>query len=121
MIDYRKMRVWERAHAFVLRTYDLTKSFPNSELYGLTSQLRRAAVSIPAILAEGSGKNTDPEFSRYVDIASGSASETDYLILLAKDLKYNELDVYEEMAQEITVIRKMITSLKKAIKSANSD
>ncbi len=120
MTDYRKMRVWERAHAFVLRTYDMTKSFPKSELYGLTNQLRRAVVSIPTNLAEGCGKDTDPEFARYADIASGSGSETDYLILLAKDLKFVEMDVYEEMAQEITVIRKMLTSLKKAIKSANS-
>ena len=120
MKDYRKMRVWEKAHAFVLRIYDVTKSFPKSELYGLTSQLRRAAVSIPANLAEGCGKSSDSEFGRDIDIASGSASETDYLTLLARDLKFIGPDVYGEMFEEITMIRKMLTALKKTVKSVKS-
>ena len=119
MKNFRDMRVWEKAHTFVLRMYDVTKSFPKSELYGLTNQLRRAAVSIPANLAEGCGKNTDPEFARYIDIASGSASETDYLTLLARDLKFIGPDVYGEMFEEITAIRKMLTALKKTVKSAD--
>jgi four helix bundle protein len=118
MKNYREMRVWEKAHGVAVRIYEITQSFPNSELYGLTSQLRRAAVSIAANLAEGCGKSSDSEFGRYVDIASGSASEADYLVLLAKDLGYISPDAYGGISEEITAIRKMLTSLKKAVKTA---
>ena len=116
MKDYRKMRVWEKAHAFVLRIYDMTKSFPNSELYGLTGQLRRAAVSIPTNIAEGCGRGTDNELARFLDIASGSANEVDYLMLLARDLQYIDSTIYKELEEELTTIRKMLTALKKTIR-----
>ena len=118
MNNYRDMRVWAKAHELALRIYEVTQSFPKSELYGLTSQLRRAAVSIPTNIAEGCGKSGDAEFGRFVDIASGSASEADYLVLLAKDLGYISPDAYGGISEEITAIRKMLTSLKKAVKTA---
>jgi four helix bundle protein len=82
MQDYRELKVWGRSHRFVLEIYKATKAFPKEELYGLTSQLRRAAASIPTNLAEGSGRGTTRELAQFVQIAAGSASEVDYLLIL---------------------------------------
>jgi four helix bundle protein len=81
MRDYKKLLVWERAHKFALEIYNLSKLFPKEEQYGITSQIRRASLSIPTNIAEGSGKNTSKDFSKYLGIAAGSASEVDYLLL----------------------------------------
>lgn len=88
MKDFRNLRVWEEAHQLTLKIYRATKQFPREELYGLISQMRRCSVSIGANLAEGCGKRGNNEFQRYLVIASGSASELEYELLLAKDLEY---------------------------------
>jgi four helix bundle protein len=88
MKDFRKLDVWAKAHALTLAIYRVTAGFPTEERYGLTSQLRRAALSIPTNITEGCGRNTDAEFNRFLEIAMGSASETEYLLLLSFDLKY---------------------------------
>jgi four helix bundle protein len=88
MKDFRTLRVWEKSHAFVLAVYKATQSFPKSELYGMTSQIQRAAVSVPTNIAEGCGKDSDAELGRYFKIAMGSSSELEYLLLLAHDLNY---------------------------------
>ena len=85
MKDFRKLKVWERAHQFVLAIYQTTASFPRDETYGLTTQIRRA--SIPSNIAEGCGRNGDAELARFCLIARGSASELEYQILRAHDLK----------------------------------
>lgn len=87
MKDFRELKVWARAHELTLLVYQATGSFPREEMYGLTSQLRRAAASVPANLAEGCGRNGDAEFARFCFIAMGSASELDYHMILARDLK----------------------------------
>ena len=110
MINYRDIKVWQRAHALTLRVYKLSVSFPPSELYSLTSQMKRAAYSIPMNIAEGCGKSTDPDLARFMDIAAGSASELDYQFLLAKDLSFINNQVYEEVSSELTEIRKMLTA-----------
>lgn len=71
MRDFRKLKIWERSHEFTLNIYKLTKSFPKEELYGITSQLRRAAASIPTNIAEGCGKQTEKDFARFISIAAG--------------------------------------------------
>ena len=87
MKDYRSLEVWERSHRLTLAIYATTRFFPKEELFGLTSQLRRACASIPSNLAEGCGRDSDAELKRFVDIAHGSASETEYHLLLAAELK----------------------------------
>ena len=86
--DFKSLAVWEKAHQLTCELYSLTKLFPKEELYGLTSQMRRACVSITANIAEGCGKRTEAEFARYLQISIGSASELEYYFILAKDLKY---------------------------------
>jgi len=93
-----------------LRVYELSESFPASELYSLASQMKRAAYSIPMNIAEGCGKSTDPELARFMDIAAGSASELDYQFLLAKDLSLIDKQTYNEVSSELTEIRKMLTA-----------
>jgi four helix bundle protein len=93
---FRKLLVWQRAHELVLAVYKMTDKFPKSEMFALTSQLRRAAVSIPANIAEGQGAGTKPQFARYLDIAKGSLSEVEYYLVLAKDLQYIKPETYTE-------------------------
>ncbi|MDP2039455.1 MAG: four helix bundle protein, partial [Ignavibacteria bacterium] len=88
MRDFRKLQIWERAHNLVLKIYETTKLLPKEELYGLTSQIRRAAVSIPTNIAEGAGKDSNKDFVRYLNIALGSLSEVQYLLFLIKELNY---------------------------------
>jgi len=91
--------------------------FPKDELYGLTSQIRRASASIPANIAEGSGRESEAEFGRFLQIAAGSASELDYHLLLAHDLKFiNEVD-YVAVTDILTEVRKMLTALLKRLKA----
>ena len=114
MQDFRNLDVWARAHKFTLLVYQFTKSFPRSELVGLTSQIRRAASSIPTNLAEGCGR-THPEFGRFVQIALGSACEVEYQILLARDLNFITEDSYESAFAELVSVKRMLTALRKRI------
>ena len=109
MKDFRQLKIWQRAHQLTLDIYETTASFPRSEAYGLTPQIRRAAVSIPSNLAEGCGRNGDAELARFCSIASGSASELEYQILLARDLQLIRLEDYEKLAQQTTEIKRMLT------------
>ena len=90
MQDYRKLAVWKRAHELTLAIYACTGGFPRDEAFGLTSQLRRSAASIPANIVEGCGRDTNAEFARFLYIALGSANELEYHLLLARDLDYLE-------------------------------
>lgn len=111
MRNYRDFEVWEKAHNLTLQLFVKSRSFPKEEFFGLTSQLRRSAMSIGANLAEGCGRQTTPELARFVRIAMGSASELDYHLLLAKDFGYLQLDEHRSLSQELTRIRKMLASL----------
>jgi len=84
--DFREILVWQRSHALTLEIYRLTHQFPSEEKFGLVNQMRRAAASIPANLAEGCGRDGDAELKRFMNIALGSACELDYFVLLASDL-----------------------------------
>jgi four helix bundle protein len=111
MKDFRDLHVWERSHGLALAIYAATMKFPREELYGLTSQIRRCTVSIGANIAEGCGKMGNNEFQRFLQIAAGSASELDYELLLAKDLGYLPEPDYARIADELSQIRKMLSSL----------
>ena len=92
-----------------LNLYRITASFPRTESYGLTTQIRRAGVSIPSTIAEGCGRNRDTELARFCDIAKGSASELEYQLLFASDLKLIQPDDYEQLVQQTTDIKRMLT------------
>ena len=111
MKDFRQLQVWQKAHQLTLAVYRVTASFPRAELYGLTTQLRRSSASIAANLAEGCGRNGDAELARFCSIAMGSASELDYHLLLARDLKLLKLADYTELARQTIDVKRMLTGL----------
>jgi four helix bundle protein len=111
MKDFRQLTVWQKSHELTLSIYERTASFPREELYGLTSQIRRAASSIPANLAEGCGADGDAELARYCRIARASASELEYHILLSRDLKLMSTDAYEKLTERVVEVKRMLTGL----------
>ena len=115
MRNYRDLQTWNKAHNLTLELYKLSRQFPKEEIYGLTSQLRRAASSIGANLAEGCGRQTNSEFARFVRISMGSASELDYHLLLSRDLGLLENDAYQRTSKNLTEVRKMLASLLSAV------
>jgi len=117
MKDFKQIDVWKKSHELTLAIYKASASFPQSELYGLTSQIRRASASIPANIAEGCGRMGDNELARFFQIAMGSASELEYHTLLARDLELIDKSTFEKLSSEITVIKKMLTSFIKKLKS----
>jgi len=115
--DYKKLKVWEDAHQFTINIYNITKKFPNNEQYGLTSQIRRSSSSIPTNIVEGSGQLNNGNLIRFLGIAKGSAFETEYQLLLAKDLKYINQKDYDELNEKIQKIISMLTNLIKSLRS----
>ena len=111
MKDFRELKVWEKSHQFTLKIYSLSNSFPKDELFGIVSQIRRASSSIAINIAEGCGRGSDADFARFLQMSLGSASETEYLILLSADLNYIPEIKKEELLLEIQEIKKMLTSL----------
>ena len=116
MRDFKKYDIWKLSHVFTLKIYDITKSYPKDEIYGLISQIRRASSSIPTNISEGCGRDSDVEFNRFLTIALGSASEVEYLILLSKDLNYIDQDSFIVLNEEINLIKRKIYSLKQKLK-----
>jgi four helix bundle protein len=115
--DFHSLKVWQKAHELTLAIYQTTSTFPREEMYGLTSQLRRACASIPANLAEGCGRNGIPEFARFCSIAMGSASELEYHLLLARDLKLIKPKDYGELALRAIEVKRMFAGLLQRLKA----
>src|SRR5689334_2394882 len=113
MRDFRKLHVWHKAHAFTLETYMVSAGFPRDERFGLTTQLRRAAVSIGANLAEGCGRESDRELLRHVAIASGSASECECVLQIAADLHYLEPAAADALICQARELRRMLAGYRK--------
>lgn len=111
MKDFRQLQVWEKSHSFTKEVYKCTASFPKEEGYGLTSQLRRAAVSVPTNIAEGCGRGSDADFKRFVQMAFGSASEAEYLIFLSFELGYIGVNEFTLLNEQVISIKKMMASL----------
>ena len=111
MRNYRDLEVWKLSHKLTLVLYSASRKFPKEEMFGLTSQVRRAAVSIGANLAEGCGRRTSPEFARFIRIAMGSASELDYHLLLCRDFEFISAEFYERNSKELIRVRKMLSAL----------
>ncbi len=120
MGDYRKVDVWVRAHRLTLEVYRATRALPKEELFGLTSQLRRAASSIPANIAEGCGRNGDAELARFLAIALGSSNELDYHLLLARDLGYLPQADYDTLAFEAQGVSRMIAAFIDTLRRSKS-
>ena len=111
MQKYKDLKVWEKSHSFTLKVYEATKLFPKEEIYSLTNQLRRAASSIPANIAEGCGKKGQQEFAHYLNIALGSTNESEYFLLLSKDLNYLSIKTHNDLHLLINEIKAMLISL----------
>lgn len=111
MRNFRKLSVWEKSHELTLNIYNSTSSYPKDELYGLISQMRRSASSIPTNIAEGCGHNTQPQLARFLSVASGSASELEYQIILSKDLGFIDNKSFKELSEKVTEIKRMLFSL----------
>ena len=116
MRDFRKLKVWEKAHYFTLEVYKKTKPFPKEELFGITNQIRRASVSIPNNIAEGCGRNSKKEMFNLFNISMGSASEVEYLLLLSSDLSYFKNDDYNILNKSLIEVKKMLNTYMQKMK-----
>lgn len=117
MQNYRKLQVWQIAHGMTLAIYRASKEFPRDEQFGLTSQVRRSSSSIEANLAESSGRGSDSDFARFVQIAIGSACETDCHLLLARDLGYLSDEQHKLLEDKAESVRRMLIALLKSLNS----
>ena len=117
MKDFRQLKVWEKSHQPALAIYKITAKFPKEELYGLTSQVRRASMSIPTNIAEGCGRNTDADFARFLQMAMGSASETEYQLLLSLDLGFLNKEQYDKLNPDVTEVKRMLASLLRTLRA----
>lgn len=111
--DFVKLQVWHKAHALTLRIYEATRRFPADERFGLTSQMRRSAASVPANIAEGCGRGGEAELARFLQIAQGSGSELGYHLLLARDLGF----LKEEIANELISLSREVTRMLQSYRS----
>ena len=118
MQNYKNLNVWVKSHEITLKIYGLTKGFPKEEIYSLTSQIKRCSSSIPANIAEGCGKNSNKDMGRFLNIALGSANETEYFLLLAKDLGYLSTDDHRLSEKAINEVKAMLISLIQKVRSS---
>jgi four helix bundle protein len=116
MQDFKNLSVWEKSHLLAIAVYQATSTFPKAEVYGLTSQMRSACVSIPANIAEGCGRQSDADFGHFLQIALGSTHELQYYFLLAHDLKFLNDNNYESLDSQVTEVKRMLIALIKTIR-----
>ena len=117
MENFKDLKVWGKAHDLTLAIYQKTRGFPKEEIYGLTSQMRRASASIGANIAEGCGRRSDPEMNRFVQIARGSVSELEYHLLLARDLGLLKVEEFTDLEAKVLEVQRMLASLSQRLKS----
>ena len=115
--NYKELKVWQKSYQLCLEVYRVTKGFPKEELYGLTSQMRRAAMSIPCNIAEGYGRKTTPEYIRFLYIAYGSTCELETQMVLAGDLGYIKNDRIFELQSNIGEVERMLKALIKSLEN----
>ena len=115
--SFRDLIVWQKAHAFTLALYRCTGAFPKHELFGLTAQMRRAAVSVPSNIVEGFRKRSRPDKLRYFNIAQGSTEESCYYLILAKDLEYGDVAGLTRLLEEVS---KLLEAYSHAIRASES-
>ncbi|MFV9672313.1 MAG: four helix bundle protein [Acidimicrobiia bacterium] len=115
MRNYKRFEIWKQGHELVLSVYDVCRRFPSEERYGLVSQMRRAAVSVPANIAEGSGRPSSADFARFLGIALGSLSEVDYYVVVARDLGYIDDATARSLNSQIADVRRMMTRFRATV------
>lgn len=120
MQNFKDLKVWGKAHQLTLSVYKISSKFPKEETYSLTNQLRRAASSIPANIAEGCGRNTQPDLANFLNIALGSANETEYFLLLAKDLDYLSEEQFTILSKNNNEVKAMLINLITKVRNKNS-
>ena len=116
MADFKRLLVWQAGHRVSVQVYAVVKTLPRDELYGLRSQMTRAAGSIPANIAEGIGRGGDAEIARFLDIAMGSATELECHVLRARDLDFVPPDAAEAFLRDVDQVQKMIVGLRRRIR-----
>ena len=108
MRDFRTLEIWKQSRQLAVEVYSLTRSFPKEEIFGLTSQLQRAVVSVGANIAEGCGRNSNADFQRFLTIALGSLNEAEYLLILLNDLHYCDDEKYRKLMRDIDKLKPMM-------------
>lgn len=111
MQDFKKLKVWQKAHDVTLAVYRCTRGFPREERFALVDQLRRAAMSVPSNIAEGAGRLGNREFRSFLSIAAGSASEVEYQLLLARDLDYISHATHDDLVSQLHEVKRMLAGL----------
>jgi four helix bundle protein len=119
MRDFRTLKVWEKSHQLALDVYGVTGKFPRGEQYGLTSQMRRAGVSIPSNIAEGCGRHGNAELTHFLNIAMGSASELQYQLLLSQDLGFLDENEYINLEGQVVEVKRMLTGFIQKLKAVH--
>lgn len=117
MRDFRDLQVWEKAHQLSLELYRATQAFPAEERFGLTAQMRRAAVSIGSNISEGAGRGSSSDFARFLQIAFGSAAELEYQVILSCDLDFLAPTAAKDLTERLQEIKRMLSSLIKRLTS----
>ena len=116
MHQFKELLIWKKSRVFCAEIYSITAAFPSDEKFGLTNQLRRAAVSIPSNIAEGTSRNSNKDFSRFLEIAIGSAYEIETQLLIASDLGFIKFDTLESLTDQLEEIIKMISKFRSTLK-----
>ena len=117
MHNFRKLDIWQKSIDLTVKVYDLTKKFPREEMFGLTSQIKRCAVSIPSNIAEGSGRNTSNDFNHFLAIATGSSYELETQLIIAEKLGFAEGEEVEYLISEIHINQKQIYNFKQSLQN----
>ena len=116
MHRFKELEIWKRSRSYCSKIYSITSKFPDSEKFGLTNQLRRASVSVPSNIAEGSSRNSNKDFNRFLEIALGSCYEIETQFLIAFDLKFLSENELNQLSDELEEIIKMISKFKTTLK-----
>ncbi len=113
--SFQSLQVWQKSHQFVKDVYHCSADFPKHELFGLTSQLRRAAVSIPATITEGYRKESNLDNARYLNIAQGSLEECRYYLILAPELEYIEAELSHQLSENLDEVARLLYAYRNAV------
>ena len=119
MNNYKELKLWQRSVDLAVKIYETTAFFPKEEMYGLTSQIKRSAVSIPSNIAEGAGRNTKKDFNNFLGISTGSSCELDTQLIIANKVGFLEDTILHALQNDSTEIQKMNWALKRSLKLTN--
>lgn len=115
MHNFKELKVWQNSKNLVIDIYKDTENFPKTEIFGLTNQIRRASVSVPSNIAEGCGRNSNKDLTRFLDIANGSSFELETQLIIANELKFLDDNSFEMLCKKLDEVQKMIYGFKKSL------